>query len=64
MDLGWRAEEAFTSGANRADGKNSTGILEEGIAEQEVMGKEKEVRKLKNNKKSPNNSGLLFSTIC
>ena len=38
MDLGWRAEEAFTSGANRADGKNSTGILEEGVAEQEVMG--------------------------
>ena len=38
MDLGWRAEEAFTSGANRAQGKNSTGILEEGVADQEVMG--------------------------
>ena len=38
MDLGWRAEEAFTSGANRAQGKNSTGILEEGVADQEIMG--------------------------
>ena len=26
MDLGWRAEEAFTSGANKSESKNETGI--------------------------------------
>jgi len=37
MDLGWRAEEAFTSGANRASGENSTGIIEQGAEQQEIM---------------------------
>ena len=26
MDLGWRAEEAFTAGANKSESKNETGI--------------------------------------
>ena len=38
MDLGWRAEEAFTSGANRSTEDDMTGIQELGDAERVEMG--------------------------
>ena len=40
MDLGWRAEEAFTSGANRSTEDDETGIQELGDAERIEQGSE------------------------